>query len=147
MKTPRLPHLVSLPLRQILLASMLAMSADRLPAQTNEAAPALPESMQYPTNQALLPGKGPIPSWKPFPKLWAKRRADFLAHRDQDKGAVVFLGDSITQGWNDLAQTFPDMKVANRGIGGDTTRGVWFRLQDDVLDLDPRAVVLLIGTN
>jgi lysophospholipase L1-like esterase len=60
----------------------------------------------------------------------------------------VFLGDSITQGWNDLASAFPDMKVANRGInGGDTTRGVLIRLQDDVLSLDPAAIVLLIGTN
>src|SRR5690349_7521472 len=60
----------------------------------------LPESMQYPTNQAQLPGKGPIPSWKPFPRIWAQRRAEFMRHHDQDKGAVVFLGDSITQGWN-----------------------------------------------
>ena len=103
--------------------------------------------MRYPTNQALLPGKGPIPSWKPFPQLWARRRAEFLQHREQDRGAVVFLGDSITQGWNDLPRQFPDMKIANRGIGGDTTRGVWFRLPEDVLALDPEAVVLLIGTN
>jgi lysophospholipase L1-like esterase len=37
--------------------------------------------------------------------------------------------------------------VANRGIGGDTTRGVLYRLKADVLDLKPEAVVLLIGTN
>ena len=103
--------------------------------------------MLYPTNQSLLPGKGPIPSWKPFPQLWARRRAEFLEHRDQDKGAVVFLGDSITQGWRNLPEQFPGMKIANRGIGGDTTRGVWFRLKEDVLELDPKAVVLLIGTN
>jgi GDSL-like lipase/acylhydrolase family protein/3-keto-disaccharide hydrolase len=39
------------------------------------------------------------------------------------------------------------MKVANRGISGDTTRGVLIRLKDDVLALKPAAVVLLIGTN
>ena len=39
------------------------------------------------------------------------------------------------------------MKVANRGISGDTTRGVLIRLEDDVLSLNPAAVVLLIGTN
>ena len=39
------------------------------------------------------------------------------------------------------------MKVANRGISGDTTRGVLIRLEDDVLALNPAAVVLLIGTN
>ena len=39
------------------------------------------------------------------------------------------------------------MKVANRGIGGDITRGVLYRLDADVLSLDPKAIVLLIGTN
>ena len=129
------------------LATFAIACADSLRAQTNAATPRLPASMLYPTNQALLPGKGPIPSWKPFPQLWARRRAEFLEHKAQDQGAVVFLGDSITQGWNDLSKQFPDMKIANRGIGGDTTRGVWFRLPEDVLDLDPKAIVLLIGTN
>jgi lysophospholipase L1-like esterase len=66
----------------------------------------------------------------------------------QDQGALVFLGDSITQGWGDnIGGAFPGVKVANRGISGDTTRGVLIRLKEDVLDLQPRAVVLLIGTN
>jgi lysophospholipase L1-like esterase len=61
---------------------------------------------------------------------------------------VVFLGDSITQGWGGgLGAAFPGVKVVNRGISGDTTRGVLLRLEDDVLALDPRAVVILIGTN
>jgi lysophospholipase L1-like esterase len=46
-----------------------------------------------------------------------------------------------------LAQDFAGLKVANRGVSGDTTRGVRFRLKEDVIDLHPRAVVLLIGTN
>ncbi|HZL43610.1 MAG TPA: GDSL-type esterase/lipase family protein [Verrucomicrobiae bacterium] len=118
------------------------------PAQTNNAAPAeMPSRLLFPTNAALLPGKGPISSWKPFAQLWAKRRAEFWAHREQDKGAVVFLGDSITQGWSWLAESFPQLKTANRGIGGDTTRGLLYRLKEDVLDLEPAAVVLLIGTN
>jgi lysophospholipase L1-like esterase len=60
----------------------------------------------------------------------------------------VLLGDSITQGWGeDFSAWFPGMKIANRGISGDTSRGVLIRLEEDVLALDPRAVVLLIGTN
>jgi lysophospholipase L1-like esterase len=39
------------------------------------------------------------------------------------------------------------MRVANRGISGDTSRGVLIRLEEDVLALDPAAVVVLIGTN
>ena len=58
------------------------------------------------------------------------------------------LGDSITQGWgDDFSGWFPGLKVANRGISGDTSRGVLIRLKEDVLDLEPAAVVLLIGTN
>ena len=61
---------------------------------------------------------------------------------------MVFLGDSITQGWgDDLGGAFGKLKVANRGISGDTSRGVLVRLKDDVLDLEPRAVVLMIGAN
>jgi len=133
-----------------ILALSLAIGSLAAPGQTTTVnAPPTDASalLLFPTNQALLPGKGPIPKWKPFPKLWAQRRAEFARHREQDHGAVVFLGDSITQGWNDLAATFPELKAANRGIGGDVTRGVLFRLREDVLDLDPAAVVLLIGIN
>src|SRR6185503_3651416 len=46
-----------------------------------------------------------------------------------------------------MGRSFPGAKVANRGISGDTTRGVLIRLKDDVLALKPAGVVLLIGTN
>jgi lysophospholipase L1-like esterase len=102
---------------------------------------------QYPKDPSVLPGKGPAATWTGLPKIWAQRHAEWARTASQDRGAVVFLGDSITQGWNSLAQDFPDLHVANRGIGGDTTRGVLYRLNADVLALKPRAVVLLIGTN
>jgi lysophospholipase L1-like esterase len=114
---------------------------------TTSLAAVSPDVSQYPTNDALLPGKGPAETWKDFPKLWKKRHAEWAKTVDKDKGAVVFLGDSITQGWNSLANAFPNIHVANRGIGGDTTRGVLYRMKADVLDLDPKAIVLLIGTN
>jgi lysophospholipase L1-like esterase len=60
----------------------------------------------------------------------------------------VFLGDSITQGWgDDMGGSFAGVIVANRGISGDTTRGLLIRLDQDVLALNPDGVVLLIGTN
>ncbi len=37
--------------------------------------------------------------------------------------------------------------MANRGIGGDVSRGLLFRFQEDVLDLHPKAIVILIGIN
>ena len=116
-------------------------------AQDATNAMAAKDVSQYPKDPSSLPGKGPAVVWSGLPKVWAQRHAEWARTAAQDQGAVVFLGDSITQGWHSLANAFPGIKVANRGIGGDTTRGVLYRLQADVLDLDPRAIVLLIGTN
>ena len=101
-----------------------------------------------PATDEGLAGSGPIRRADWFQQLWRERRSAWAKQREQDKGAVAFLGDSITQGWGGgLGAAFPGMKVANRGISGDTSRGVLLRLQEDVLVLDPAAVVLLIGTN
>lgn len=95
-----------------------------------------------------LPGAGPIRRYDWFKGLWAERHATWAKRVQQDQNAVVFLGDSITQGWgDDLHGAFPGMKVANRGISGDTTRGMLIRLKGDVLDLNPSGVVMLMGTN
>ena len=102
---------------------------------------------QYPADFNSLPGKGPATLWKGLPAVWAQREAQFAQTASQENGAVVFLGDSITQGWTSLSRDFPDFKTANRGIGGDTTRGILYRLDANVLSLKPKAVVLLIGTN
>jgi lysophospholipase L1-like esterase len=121
------------------------MIANLLPAQEVKA-PEAPAAAKWPGDDQF-PGTGPIQNAEWFQNLWAKRRTEFWHGRAQDKGAVVFVGDSITQGWGSLARDFPNLKVANRGISGDTTRGVLYRLKEDVLDLKPAAVVLLIGTN
>lgn len=63
-----------------------------------------------------------------------------------DEERVVFLGDSITQGWN-LERSFPGKGWVNRGIGGQMTGQMLDRFQDDVLALRPRVVVLFGGTN
>jgi len=105
-------------------------------------------SYAIPATDEGLPGAGPIRRYDWFRKLWLERRTAWAAQVQQDQHAVVFLGDSITQGWQDqLAASFPGLKVANRGISGDTTRGLLIRLREDVLALHPAAVVLLIGTN
>lgn len=106
------------------------------------------ERLKIPSTDEGLPGSGPIRRYDWFQRLWLERRSNWAKRADSDHGAVVLLGDSITQGWgDDFSLWFPGMKVANRGISGDTTRGVLIRLRDDVLSLAPGAVVLLIGTN
>jgi lysophospholipase L1-like esterase len=62
------------------------------------------------------------------------------------RGRVVFLGDSITDGWN-LEQTFQGKPYVNRGISGQTTPQMLVRLYPDVVALKPGALILLAGTN
>jgi lysophospholipase L1-like esterase len=59
---------------------------------------------------------------------------------------VVFMGDSITDGWN-LAQYFPGKPYINRGISGQTTPQMLLRFRSDVIDLKPKVAVILAGTN
>jgi len=64
----------------------------------------------------------------------------------QSEDRVVFLGDSITEGWN-LDEYFPDKPYVNRGIGSQTTSQMLLRFRQDVIALRPRAVVILAGAN
>jgi lysophospholipase L1-like esterase len=132
----------------LLAVALLAGGAPRnADAQTAAAATPDLSRLALPATDDGLPGVGPIRRLDWFQTLWLTRRTAWAKTVEQDKGAVVFLGDSITQGWGGgLGAAFPGMKVANRGIDGDTTRGVLIRLQD-VLALRPSAVVILVGTN
>lgn len=104
--------------------------------------------LELPETDDGLPGVGPIRRYDWFQRLWLERRSHFAARAPAERESLVFLGDSITQGWgDDLGGAFSEIKVANRGIGGDTTRGMLFRLASDVLQLDPIGVVILAGTN
>lgn len=62
------------------------------------------------------------------------------------KPRVVFFGDSITDIWR-LNEYFPDTDYINRGISGQTAGQLVQRMQDDVVNLHPAAVLILIGTN
>jgi lysophospholipase L1-like esterase len=62
------------------------------------------------------------------------------------KPRVVFLGDSITDGWR-LNEYFPDADFVNRGISGQITGEMLGRFKADVIDLKPAAVLILAGTN
>src|SRR5271166_768957 len=59
---------------------------------------------------------------------------------------VVFFGDSITDGWH-IDEYFPGKPYINRGIGGQTTPQMLIRFRPDVIDLEPKVVVILAGTN
>lgn len=59
---------------------------------------------------------------------------------------VVFFGDSITDFWH-LNEYFPGKDFINRGISGQVTSEMLGRMKEDVIDLRPRAMILLAGTN
>src|SRR5689334_10024470 len=65
-----------------------------------------------------------------------------------DEERVVFMGDSITDGWGkQYGKFFPGKPYINRGISGQTTPQMLIRFRPDVIALKPRAVVILAGTN
>jgi len=89
-----------------------------------------------------------IPLWmSDFGDLTRYRQANAkLSPSDARENRVVFLGDSITDMWK-LEQSFPGRAYINRGIGGQTTPQMLIRFRPDVIDLVPKVVVILAGTN
>lgn len=65
---------------------------------------------------------------------------------DEKDCDIDFIGDSITDLYN-VEDYFPEYKVANRGIGGDTTDMLLTRLEISAYKLNPKVISLLIGTN
>ncbi len=66
----------------------------------------------------------------------------------QGENRVVFMGNSITEGWSTAnPDFFTDNNYVNRGIGGQTTPQMLLRFRQDVISLKPRVVVVLAGTN
>jgi hypothetical protein len=69
-----------------------------------------------------------------------------LRSQPADPRRVIFMGDSITIGWN-LAAYFPGKPYVNRGISGQTTPQMLVRMYPDVIDLQPATMVVLAATN
>ncbi len=82
-----------------------------------------------------------------FGQLARYREADAaLKPPAPGENRVVFFGDSITDIWH-LNEYFPGKPYINRGIGGQTTPQMLVRFRQDVIDLHPKVVVILAGTN
>lgn len=80
-----------------------------------------------------------------FRSTYYEQRRTLFESLPNDKKEIIFLGNSITDGgeWSEL---FRNKKIKNRGISGDITRGVLFRLAE-VTESKPSKVFLLIGIN
>jgi lysophospholipase L1-like esterase len=73
---------------------------------------------------------------------------DSLTADEIDENRVVFMGNSITEGWLGLYPSFfKNKSYINRGISGQTTPQMLVRFRADVIHLHPKVVVILAGTN
>ena len=92
---------------------------------------------------------------KPVPRTggWLTRHESFNKRVAQGKVDLVFIGDSITQGWEGSgkdvwAKYYANRNTVNLGIGGDRTQHVIWRLDNGNLkNITPKAAVIMIGTN
>jgi len=122
----------------------------------------VPETKAPAPRQVAPPTPQPAAAQHPNDDYWRKHDqqllTDFpwLARFKEDdlklgppgpgENRVVFMGDSITEGWH-LDQSFPGRPYINRGISGQTTPQMVLRFRQDVIALKPKVVVILAGTN
>jgi lysophospholipase L1-like esterase len=110
--------------------AVLAVCAAALPACAQAPAPVVPQ-----------PREG----------AWMEVHKSFLVLAKKGHIDLLFLGDSITQMWNENSiwrRFYGARHAANFGIGGDRTQNVLWRIQNGELDgIEPKVAVLLIGTN
>lgn len=100
---------------------------------------------QAPGGSAVSPEGRPDQGW------WMKMHQSFVDRAKKKDVDLLFLGDSITQGWGDNAtwrRYYAPRSAANFGIGGDRTQHVLWRIEHGEIDgINPRVAVLMIGTN
>jgi lysophospholipase L1-like esterase len=102
---------------------------------------------------ALAENSAIVPAVRTEKANWVARHEGFLAQAKQEKFDLVFLGDSITDGWrtrgsNIWNKFYAPRHALNLGISGDRTQHVLWRIEQGELDgVKPKVVVLMIGTN
>jgi len=107
-------------MKTILLLTLMAVAAEAQTTPTAQWA----QLMRYADENAQLPAPAP------------------------GENRVVFMGNSITEGWAHLFPTeFPGKPYIGRGISGQTTPQMILRFRPDVINLHPKVVVILAGTN
>jgi len=122
-------------------ASFIFLTATESFAQDTNAA--VPRSAII--NTAIIPA--------PRDEKWMARHAGFVQEAQKGGIDILFLGDSITDGWRNKGSNvwnkyYAPRRAANFGIGGDRTQHVLWRMEKGELDgIKPKVVVLMIGTN
>lgn len=112
-----------------------------------------PQAPKEPEDAKLVPTT-PLPGYyADYPKAWMSYHENNLKRARQGGIDVLFLGDSLIQGWTSAGKeqwdkNFASLNAANFGVGGDKTGNVLWRLDHGEVDgISPRLVVLMIGVN
>lgn len=98
------------------------------------------------------PKDAPVADLNPFSEanLLGKYKAESAAYAETDNNNfIVFIGDSITQGWETTSPEFWEQhpQFINRGYSGHTTSQMLLRFRQEVINIGPKQVIILAGTN
>ena len=97
------------------------------------------------TPKIAIAGGGSLMDWANL-KFYEKNNDELKKIIDPNR--VVFMGNSITQSWSVFDNDFfIDNSFVNRGIGGQTSPQMLLRFKSDVVNLNPKSVVIMAGTN
>jgi lysophospholipase L1-like esterase len=126
-------------------AVMLTLFAAQNAAPPRPPSPTCPEMAS--ALQALVRNDARIRDWPQLARYRDANRA--LPASSTSASRVVFMGDSITDSWQQpqFGTFFQNPAYIDRGISGQTTPQMLVRFRPDVLALDPKVVVILAGTN
>ncbi len=92
-----------------------------------------------------IQGGGTLRDWAHL-KKYEQSNSELKKINEPDR--IVFMGNSITEGWSFLDKDFfKNNPFVNRGIGGQTTPQMLIRFKPDVVNLNPKAVVIMAGIN
>ena len=96
-------------------------------------------------NEFFIQGGGTLNDWANLSK-YAESNSELKKQSDANR--IVFMGNSITEGWSNFnPDFFINNPFINRGISGQTTSQMLIRFKPDVVNLNPKAVVILAGIN
>lgn len=97
------------------------------------------------SQEVYIAGGGTLKDWANLNRF---KKENNELKKNQNTERVVFLGNSITEGWSNFnPDFFTQNPFINRGISGQTTQQMLIRFKSDVVNLIPKAVVILAGIN
>jgi lysophospholipase L1-like esterase len=132
--------------RFLIVIFILAGSAAIAAAQTAKPTPSPTDPCADATTRATR-AETKLKDWPALARYRNDNVKIAVPARNEDR--VVFMGDSITDSWDDpkYGGFFPGKRYIDRGISGQTTPQMLIRFRPDVIALQPRVVVILAGTN